>query len=146
MNQLTKPIYVLKRRAKELGRTEGVPLHEAQNRIAIGEGYSSWSHLMSRKGVEPEEPIITKLPVSPATRAEAIALANATFEDVIDRIEPDNSVGTRTLWNAADYVDQKWLDESMVPIDRDYALSLIEAFLVHHVIGLATQADREGAT
>jgi hypothetical protein len=147
MNRPTQSIYVLKRRAKELVRTEGIPLHEAQNRIAAnGEGYSSWSHLMSRRGVEPEEPIITKLPVSPATRAEAIELANATFEDVLERIEPDNPTATRALWNAADYVDQKWLDESMLPIDRDYALSLIEAFLVHHVIGLATQADREAAT
>jgi hypothetical protein len=146
MNRPTQSIYVLKLRAKELARTEGIPLHEAQDRIAANKGYSSWSHLMSRRGVEPEEPFITKLPVSPATRAEAIALANATFEDVIDRIEPDNPVGTRTLWNAADYVDQKWLDESMVPIDRDYALSLIEAFLVHHVIDLAAEADRAAAT
>jgi hypothetical protein len=146
MNRTTQPIFVLKRRAKELVRTEGIPLHEAQNRIAIGEGHSSWSHLTSRKGVKPEEPIITKLPVSPATRAEAIELANNTFERVLERIEPDNPAMTRALWNAADYVDQKWLDESVLPIDRDYALSLIEAFLVHHVIGFATQADREAAS
>lgn len=35
-----------------------------------------------------------------------------------------------------DYVDNIWLDESMLPIGRDYALSLIEAFLVHHMIDL----------
>jgi hypothetical protein len=146
MNRPIQSIYVLKRRAKELARTEGIPLHEAQNRIATSEGYSSWSHLMSRRDAEPEEPTITKLPVSPGTRAEAIEIANHTFERVIERIEPDNPAQTRALWNAARYVDQKWLDASMLPIDRDYALSLIEAFLVHHVIGLATEADRSAAT
>lgn len=29
----------------------------------------------------------------------------------------------------------------MLPIDRDYALSLVETFLIHHVIGLATEAE-----
>lgn len=101
---------------------------------------------MSCQGVKREEPIITRLPVSPATRAEAIAVANATFEDVLERIEPDNPAATRALWSAERYIDQMWLDESILPIGRDYALSLIEAFLVHHVIGLATRADREATT
>ena len=31
----------------------------------------------------------------------------------------------------------------MLPIDRDYALSLVEAFLIHKVIELATEADKQ---
>ena len=53
---------------------------------------------------------------------------------------PRNPEQTRKLWNAEDYVDNM-LTKDMLPISRDYALSLIDAFLVHHVLGLATQAD-----
>lgn len=34
------------------------------------------------------------------------------------------------------------LTEDMLPIGRDYAMSLIDAFLVHYVAGLAEQADK----
>lgn len=145
MIQPTKPIYVLKRRAKELSRERGIPLHEAQKLIAEQEGFASWSLLVSRRKAAPVDTTIRSLPVSPVDRAEAIEIANYTFENVFDRIEPDNPAATRALWDAADYVDNRWLDEGMLPIDRDYALSLIEAFLVHHVIDLAVQADKKSA-
>ena len=48
---------------------------------------------------------------------------------------------TRELWDVDDYVDNHHLRDDMLPIDSEYALSLIEAFLVHHVIDLATEAD-----
>lgn len=54
---------------------------------------------------------------------------------------PCNPELTRKLWNAEDYVDH-FLTEDMLPINRDYAMSLIDAFMVHHVLGLATQADK----
>jgi hypothetical protein len=38
------------------------------------------------------------------------------------------------------YVDTP-LTEDMLPISKGYALSLIDAFLVRHAIGLAAQAD-----
>ena len=50
-------------------------------------------------------------------------------------------MGTRARWDAVDYVDNHHLNADMLPIDSEYALSLIEAFLVHHVIDLADQAD-----
>ena len=59
------------------------------------------------------------------------------------RMEPDNPEETRALWDAAEYVDHHHLSADMLPIDSEYALSLIEAFLVHHVIDLAVQADRK---
>lgn len=87
---------------------------------------------------------ITSLPLSKADRAEFIEVANSVFESVMERIEPNNPELTRELWNAADYVDNM-LAQDMMPISKDYALSLVDAFLVHHVIGLATEADKQAA-
>lgn len=42
---LSVPIYVLKRRAREMARRNGIALTTAQNRLARLEGYQSWSHL-----------------------------------------------------------------------------------------------------
>jgi hypothetical protein len=46
--QLTAPVYRLKRQAKKLSRTSGVPLHEALNTIALQQGFNSWSLLTAR--------------------------------------------------------------------------------------------------
>jgi len=91
-------------------------------------------------------PQIAALPLDPALRTEFIKVANAAFEKVLERIEPRNPELTRKLWNAEDYVDNELLRKDMFPISKDYALSLIDSFLVHHVIGLATQSDRMAAT
>lgn len=90
-------------------------------------------------------PQIISLPLSPALRAEFVEAANEGFENVMERIEARNSELTRKLWSAENYVDNELLREDMLPIDKDYALSLIDSFLVGHVIGLATQADRMAA-
>lgn len=79
--------------------------------------------------------------LSKEDRKEFIEIANSVFESVMWRIEPCNPELTRKLWNAEHYVDEI-LTEDMLPISRDYALSLIEAVLVHYVIGLAEQADK----
>lgn len=84
---------------------------------------------------------ISSLPLSLEDRKEFIDVANRSFERVIIRIEPDNPELTRSLWDVKRYIDQEFLNPDMLPIDRDYALSLIDAFLVHHVIGLAAKAD-----
>ena len=52
---LSQPIYQLKRRAKLLAREAGIPLHAAQDRIAQGEGYDTWS-LLSAKHTEDRRP------------------------------------------------------------------------------------------
>lgn len=46
--RLSAPIYQLKRRAKLLAREENIPLHQAQDRVAAREGFTSWSLLASR--------------------------------------------------------------------------------------------------
>lgn len=146
---LSAPINELKRKAKLLRRSEGIPLNQAQARIAKEEGYASWGLLIRDYEAQKPKPAvqpktgyqITSLPIDDAYRKEAIELANSTFEKVLRRIEPDNPRETRALWDAEDYVDDHHLNDDMLPIDSEYALSLIEAFLVHHVIDLAVQAD-----
>lgn len=95
---------------------------------------------MPKAGVDTHT-LITSLPLSEADRAEFIETAKRAFENVIERMEPDNEGLTRALWDPAHYVDHLLLKPDMLPISRDYALSLIDAFLVHHVIDLAEEAD-----
>ena len=148
---LSAPINELKRKAKLLHRAEGIPLNQALASIAKEEGYASWGLLIrDYEAQQPKSPVqprtgyqITSLPVDDAYRKEAIELANSTFEMVMRRIEPEYPVETRRLWDAAEYVDNHHLSSDMLPIDSEYALSLIEAFLVHYVIDLAVQADRK---
>lgn len=46
--KLSAPIYRLKRKAKELAHKDDIPLHLALDRIAIGEGFGTWSLLASK--------------------------------------------------------------------------------------------------
>lgn len=46
--KLSAPIYRLKRKAKLLSREEKIPLHDALDRIAVGEGYRGWSLLAAQ--------------------------------------------------------------------------------------------------
>ena len=141
---LSAPIYKLKRNAKLLSRNDGMPLNQALDRIAQKEGFKSWSLLMKKNSEKPrfKSSQITSLPLSGAERSSFIDAANKVFESVLFRIEPENPEATRQLWNPDEYVDE-FLTENMLPISQDYALSLIDAFLVHHVIGLANQTDKQ---
>jgi hypothetical protein len=56
-------------------------------------------------------------------------------------MEPKHPELVRKLWNPEMYIDQV-IKPDMLPINRDYALSLIEAFLVHHFIELDTEAGK----
>ncbi|MXN90314.1 hypothetical protein GR160_03670 [Flavobacterium sp. Sd200] len=84
---------------------------------------------------------ISSLPLEKEDWQEFIETANLVFENVLDRIEPARPVLVRELWDAEKYIYEV-LRPEMLPIDRDYALSLIEAFLVHHVIGLAVETEK----
>lgn len=46
--RLSAPIYHLKRKAKRLSREEGIPLHDALDRVATAEGFSAWSLLAAK--------------------------------------------------------------------------------------------------
>jgi len=84
---------------------------------------------------------ITALPLGEADRKEFVETANAVFEKVLWRLDLEDPRAVRKLWNAEEYVDNGLLSEDMLPISRDYALSLIDAFLVHYVLGLVKQAE-----
>ena len=53
--KLSAPIHALKQRAKVLSREEGIPLHQALDRIARREGFSAWSLLAAR--TTPKNPV-----------------------------------------------------------------------------------------
>jgi len=101
-------------------------------------------------GIESDEPLkvydpetrlkISSLPLSEADRAEFIDVANKAFDRIAERMEPLNPEQTRKLWDVEEFVNNL-LTEDMLPIDRDYALSLPDAFLVGHVANLAAAAD-----
>lgn len=46
--KLSAPVFRLKKTARALSRAEGIPLHEALDRLARGEGFASWSLLAAR--------------------------------------------------------------------------------------------------
>jgi len=109
--------------------------------------------LMSPNATPKDDPlmdstaIIASLPVTGADRAVLINAANAAFERVIGRIEPRNKELTRSLWDAGDYIDD-WLATDLgdkLPMPRDEVAYYVDVFLVHHVIGLAAEADKEAA-
>ena len=60
--RLSAPIFKLKRQAKLLVRDQNIPLHEALDRVAVTDGFRSWSHLASTTSeFRPAEQIIAKL-------------------------------------------------------------------------------------
>lgn len=149
---LSAPIYRLRHKAKLLSREARIPLNQALDRVAKDEGFQSWSLLIARNPVQAvsannraSKSQITALPLVKPDRAEFVQTANQVFEIVLNRIEAKNPERTRKLWSAEHYIDKILLTDDMLPIDRTYALSLIEAFLVHHVIDLAVQADHQAA-
>ena len=55
--KLTAPIHVLKGKAKELKRSQGITMAEALNQIAKAEGFNSWGLLQSKaKTFAPKTP------------------------------------------------------------------------------------------
>ncbi|HVW98734.1 MAG TPA: hypothetical protein VHA56_22390 [Mucilaginibacter sp.] len=84
---------------------------------------------------------ISSLPLNKNDREEFIEVANQSFERIFEQIEPKNPVLTRQLWDAERYIDKEFLRPDMLPISKDYALSLVDAFLVGYVIQLAAEAD-----
>jgi len=88
-------------------------------------------------------PKISSLPLEKEDREEFIEAANQSFERVFTSIEPNNPEMTRSLWDAERYIDEELLSDDMLPIDRDYALSLVDSFMVGYVIQLSVQADEQ---
>lgn len=88
---------------------------------------------------------IEKLPLNKRDRKKIIDTANQAFENVFERIEPQNPELTRGLWDAEKYIDNEVLKPERLPIYWDYALSLTESFMFGYSIGLALQADQQAS-
>ncbi|MGN6435860.1 MAG: hypothetical protein ACTHMM_04970 [Agriterribacter sp.] len=86
---------------------------------------------------------IASLTLDNENREKFIEAANQSFERVFLDIEPENPALTRSLWDAEKFIDEVILAPGKLPIDHDYALSLIESFMVGHVIELAVEADEQ---
>ena len=50
--RFSHPVFRLKRQARLLSREAGIPLNTALDRIAVGEGFKSWSHLAANASAE----------------------------------------------------------------------------------------------
>jgi replicative DNA helicase len=60
--KLSASIYQLKRKAKQLSRDEGIPLHEALDRMAAKEGFGGWSLLAAKvSALTPAEKFFAQL-------------------------------------------------------------------------------------
>ncbi len=148
---LSTSVNRLRRRAKLLSREEGIPLHQALNRVAKEEGYQSWSLLVVRNSSQVAAPKnstnkaqITSLPLNEADRAEFIEEANRAFEYAIIGMVIDNPEEAFKIWyegSKAEFYIDNLLTNDMLPIDRDYALSLVDPFLAMTVIDTAMEAD-----
>lgn len=92
-----------------------------------------------------EAELIISLPLNEENRKVFIDVAKDLFESVFERIEPEHPRETLELWNPEDFIDNNLLKADMLPISKDYALSLIDALLVPHVIELASQADEKAS-
>lgn len=96
---------------------------------------------LRRKAVKKKSQITIKtLPLAEKDRKVFIKAADRKFEEILQTIEPEHPELTRKLWNPDQYIKEV-LKQDMLPIDRDDVLSLIEAFLIHKVIDLATESD-----
>ena len=95
----------MKKRAKEIGREFGIPLHKAQLNMARGYGFASWPKLA--KHVE----VVTALTREPETVApdDFLALVCLTYGDDapsrrsrgLDMLADSPSLATRDIWSAA---------------------------------------------
>jgi len=84
---------------------------------------------------------ITSLPLGSEDRQEFITAAHRSFERVFEHIEPENPKLVLKMWDAERYIDKEVLTLDRLPVDREYALSMIDAFMGSYVIQLVVEAD-----
>ncbi len=79
---------------------------------------------------------ITQLPLKGELRARLIEFSNEAFLTAARRASCVRKV--KNKWNAESYLDQ-FVDGFDLPLSADYLESLIEATIIHHVIGLVEE-------
>ncbi|WP_293887842.1 MULTISPECIES: hypothetical protein [unclassified Sphingobacterium] len=128
-------------------KTNGHQSNGYDYRLSKGEEPSNENQLIKHKKTQSNKKNksvmqISTLPLSKTDLKEFIDVANWKFEELMQMVEPNFPDLVRSLWNPKDYIDEI-LDPSKLPIDRNYALSLIESFLLHHFIALAAETDEQ---
>jgi len=128
-------------------KTNGHQSNGYDYRLSKGQKLSNENQLIKHKKTQTNKKNksvmqISTLPLSKTDLKEFIDVANWKFEELMQTMEPNFPDLVRSLWNPKDYIDEI-LDPSKLPIDRNYALSLIESFLLHHFIALAAETDEQ---
>jgi len=128
-------------------KTNGHQSNGYDYRLSKGEELSNENQLIKHKKTQTRKKNkavvqISTFPLSKTDLKEFIDVANWKFEELMQMMEPNFPDLVRSLWNPKDYIGEV-LDPSKLPIDRDYALSLIETFLAHHFIALAEETDEQ---
>ena len=108
--KLSAPIYHLKRKAKLLSRKQGVPLHEALDRIAVAEGFNSWSLLAARAAaVTPAGKLFTQLRLGDLVLVGARPGHGKTLMSLQLAVEAMKS-GHRGAFFSLEYTEKDMLD------------------------------------
>jgi len=113
----------------------------SDNRLNQIFGITNTNTQQKQKSIHIKDTQITSLPLEKQDRIEFIKEADKVFESIIWRVEPHNREQARKLWNAEEFIDNLLTNE-MLPISKNYALSIVEAFMIQEVLALATQADQ----
>ena len=83
---------------------------------------------------------IASLPIEGELREVFREVAEAAFEECIERVAPESPETVMAMWNVDDYIN--WLlQPEMLPIETEYALSLAETFIMHYLSDILEEAE-----
>ena len=86
---------------------------------------------------------ISAFPLAEADRKKFLQVANDKFERLLQMTGPRHPQLVRNLWNPEQHINDV-LKLDMLPMHRDYAISLIQAALFHSFIKMVAEADQLG--
>ena len=144
--KLSAPIYHLKRKAKLLSREEGIPLHEALDRVAFQEGYNSWSLLAAKQSASsPVAKLFSRLRPGDLVLLGARPGQGKTLMSLELAVEAMKS-GNRAVFFTLEYTEKDVLDRFRVigaeyaQFDGLFAFDCSDAISADYIIGALTTA------
>jgi replicative DNA helicase len=112
--KLSAPIYHLKRKAKILSREERIPLHEALDRIAVKEGFSSWGLFLAKESATtPASKLFSRLRPGDLVLVGARRGHGKTLMSLELAAEAMKS-GNRSVFFTLEYTERDFLDRVRV--------------------------------
>jgi replicative DNA helicase len=117
--KLSAPVHRLKREARLLSRAENIPLHAALDRIAAGEGFTSWSLLVAKApSASPAREVFAKLIPGDLVLLGARPGQGKTLMSLGLAVEAMKS-GRRSVFFSLDYTEKDMADRfSALGVDR----------------------------